>query len=255
MNSRILVVLPTLGERQELLKETLESIISQSEKPDIVIVCPKDNKQTLKLAKQVGAIVVDDPGSLSEAVNSGIEAANENHEFISWIGDDDLLTPDSLKTTAASLDSNPNAVLAYGYCEYIDNKGKKLFTSRAGNFAPWLMTWGPNLVPLPGILFRKSALLKTSGFDPSLKYSMDLDMLLKLRKHGQFVNTHKTLAAFRWHSDSTTVANRNASLKEAEYVKRRYLSPILRPIAFLWELPVKWATKLAAKRVNRMIVS
>jgi GT2 family glycosyltransferase len=112
------------------------------------------------------------------------------------------------------------------------------------------MSWGPNLVPLPGILYRHSAIQKAGDFDESLKYAMDLDMLLRLRKLGNFVCTGKTLAAFRWHTTSTTVANRQASLDEAARIKSRYLPKALRPLAPVWEIPVQLATKLAAKRVS-----
>ena len=251
--SRVLVVLPTLGQRPTLLRQTLESLVSQQKQAlDIILVCPRKSRTTHKLAREFGAALADDPGGLSAAVNVGIAHAKPHHEYITWIGDDDLLTPGSLAATTRALDANPHTVLAFGYCEYIDDTGQHLFTSKAGRLAPWLMTWGPNLVPLPGILFRLSALQAAGDFDPSLKYVMDLDMLLRLRKQGKFFNTQQTVAAFRWHSSSTTVANRTASLDEAEMVKRRYLPKPLRLFAPIWEKPVRFATSLAARRVNAL---
>ena len=169
-----------------------------------------------------------------------------------WIGDDDLLTPGSLVTAAAALDDNPTATVAFGYCDYIDGEGRRLFTSRAGRLAPWLMTWGPDLVPQPGALFRLEAVREVGMIDSSLSYAMDLDLLLRLRRVGGFVNTRTVLSAFRWHASSTTVANRTPSLDEAELVKRRYLSPWLRALALFWERPVRLATRLAARRVSRI---
>jgi len=252
-NTRILVVIATLGQRIGYLRQTLESLADQAPIAfDTVLVCPLDNPETRKLAKEFGATMVDDPKGISAAVNAGIAQAKPEHEFISWIGDDDLLTPESFSTAVSALDKNPKGVLAFGYCDYINNEGRHLFTSKAGRFAPWIMTWGPNLVPLPGILFRLSALQKAGKFDTSNKYSMDLDMLLRLRKQGKLINTRKTLASFRWHAASTTVANKDASLDEAEEVKRRYLPATLRMFAPLWEKPVRLASKLAARRVNSM---
>ena len=251
--SRILVVLPTLGKRPDLLRDTLRSISRQ--KPvryDIVMIYPMKDKKLRSLAEEFNALSANDPGTLSGALNVGIARAKPSHEFISWIGDDDLLEPLSFTTCLKALDANPNAALAFGYCNYIDSDGRHLFTSRAGGLAPWLMTWGPNLVPCPGILFRKSALAKAGGFDVNNKFSMDLDMLLRLRKIGHFINTKQVLASFRWHATSTTVANRAAVLQETERVKRKYLPPYLRAIAPLWEQPVRFATTLAARRVNKL---
>lgn len=251
--ARILVVIPTLGERPEFLRQTLESVKNQKGvKSDIVIVFPLNNNATRKIAKEFGAEMVNDPGGLSRAVNAGIATAKPHHEFISWIGDDDLIAPDSYKTAVAALDKNPGAVLAYGYCEYIDNNGRHLFTSRAGRFAPWIMTWGPNLMPCPGTLFRHSSLKDAGEFDVNNKYSMDLDMFLRLRKLGKFINTKQTLAAFRWHPSSTTVSNRDKVVRETEMVKRKYLPKMLRPLSPIWEIPVRIATKLAAKRVSKL---
>lgn len=248
------MVVPTLGQRANLLRKTLDSIKSQSPvELDIVMIFPLKNKETAKLAKEYGAICVQDPGSLSGALNAGIAvAAKPHHEYIGWIGDDDLLAPQSLNIAMTELDGNPDAVLAFGYCDYIDDNGRKLFTSKAGSLAPWIMTWGPNLVPLPGIVFRQSSLSQAGIFDETNKYSMDLDMLLRLRKLGKFINTKNILASFRWHSSSTTVANRSAVLKETETVKRKYLPKPLQLIAPIWEIPVRFATKIAAERVSSL---
>ncbi len=247
------MVVPTLGERPEYLRQTLNSIKAQDVLLDIVMIFPLDNAETMSLAKEYGALTVEDPGGLSKAVNAGIAQAKPHHEFIGWIGDDDLLTPHSLQTAISLLDENPEMVLAYGYCDYIDDKNNNLFTSRAGKLAPWLMTWGPNLVPCPGAVFRKSVLHQVGIFDEDNKYCMDLDMLLRLRKVGPFLNTKTTLAAFRWHSTSTTVSNRDLVLNETQEVKRKYLSKPLRIFAPLWEPPVRVATKIAAKQVDKKV--
>lgn len=253
--ARILMVLPTLGQRPDYLKLTLESLNDQKDVLfDLVMIFPLDNIETMTLAKKYNATPVADPGSLSKAVNAGIAKAKLHHEYIGWIGDDDYITKRSLETAIQNLDKQPNAVLAFGYCDYIDENGNKLFSSRAGRLAPWLMTWGPNLVPCPGAVFRKEAINQVGGFDENNMYSMDLDMLLKLRKVGKFINTKTTLAAFRWHSTSQTVNNREAVLNETEQVKRKYLSKPLQKIAPVWEPLVRIATKIAANQVDRKVL-
>jgi glycosyltransferase involved in cell wall biosynthesis len=251
--ARVLLIIPTLGRRVDLLRQTLESIRDQvPHRADIVIVCPSDAEEAVKLGAEFCARAVDDPGGMTAAINAGLAQAEPGHEYFNWIGDDDLLTPGSLAATVSALDADPGAVAAFGYCDYIDAADRVLFTSRAGVLAPWLMTWGPDLVPQPGALFRLVTVRQVGGLDPTLSYAMDLDMMLRLRRRGTFVNTGRTLSCFRWHPTSTTVANRTASLDEAEQVKRRYLSPAQRRLAPLWEGPVRAATRLAARRVNRL---
>jgi GT2 family glycosyltransferase len=247
-----LIILPTLGQREEYLKETIASIRQQTYQDfDIAIIYPLKNRFVTAIADELGAIKVPDPGGLSAALNAGIAAAKPHHEFISWIGDDDLLTPESLERAVRALSDNPTSPVAYGYCDYIDQNGGFLFKSKAGSLAPWIMTWGPNLLPLPGALFRKDAILKVGGFDESNKHSMDLDIFLRLKKIGKFINTKHTLAAFRWHSDSMSVASRDIATKEAEAVKYKYTHPLLRPLTSLWFIPTRYASKLAAKKLSK----
>jgi len=249
--ARVLLVVPTLGRRPELLRQTLDSLTAQHDEPaDLVVVLPPDRSEARQAARSAGAQVLDDPGSLSAAVNLGWGQAREWHRYVNWIGDDDLLADGALEIAARALDADPGAVAAFGHCAYIDDAGRHLFTSRAGRIAPWLMTWGPDLVPQPGALFRLSAVQAAGGLDETLSYAMDLDLLLRLRRMGRLVNTGRLLASFRWHADSATVSNRSASLAEAETVKRRYLPPWARALTRLCEAPVRLATRLAVRRVN-----
>lgn len=248
----VLIVIPTLGQRLEYLQKTLESIKKQSyKKYDVVLIYPLKNAAVSKLAKQYNATSVEDTGSLSSALNAGIKKAKKHHKYISWIGDDDLLTENSLEDTVKALEENPSAPVAFGNCIYIDSNDQEVFISKAGKIAPWLMSWGPNLLPCPGSLFRKSALDTAGEFDENNKYSMDLEMFLRLKKLGRFSYVNKNLASFRWHSDSMSVASRSAATKEAEEVKRKFTPRILRPLTPLWFIPTRVASLMAAKKLSQ----
>lgn len=249
----VLIVLPTLGERIDFLALTLQSIRAQrGVEVVLTVVVPKHAVEARAIAEQYGAEILDDPGSHSGAINLGFSTSGAGCQYGNWIGDDDLLMPGALEIAATALEVERNATVAYGYCDYITDDGVRLFTSRVGGLAPWLMTWGPDLVPQPGALFRLSSVRQVGGLDETLRYAMDLDLLLRLRKVGPFINTRTTLAAFRWHADSKTVANRAGSLEEGELVKRRYLSSKMVRIAWSWEFLVRVATRLAARRVQRL---
>lgn len=254
MKPRVLVVIATLGKRSDYLVLTLESIRKQTyPSVDIVLIYPLDSIETKKLAKKYGATSIKDPGSMSGAVNIGIKSASIEHKYVTWIGDDDLLEPNAIELSVIALEINTWAPASFGYCKYINENGAHIFTSKAGRLAPWLMTWGPNLVPLPGSMFRITALKKLSYvFDKHLKYAMDLDLFLRLRKIGPLVNVGVPVSSFRWHSTSTTVANRKASMLEAELVKKRNLNPLIQLLFPIWGLPVRFATHLAAARVAKI---
>jgi hypothetical protein len=248
----ILVVLPTLGDRIDTLKETLRSVQEQRESMSLTlaVVLPTSAIEARAVAESYGALIVDDPKQgISAAINYGL-AARTTEQFYAWIGDDDLFRPGGLATLKSLLDQNPDAVLSYGGCEYINPNGKVLALSNAGGFAKFLLPWGPDLIPHPGTMIRLDALERIGGFDVSLRFAMDLDAFLKLRSHGRFVHTRKPVSAFRWHPDSLTVANRRDSSLESERVKRNHLPRGLRAVSPVWTYPVRWASAFAASRVS-----
>jgi GT2 family glycosyltransferase len=247
----VLIVIPTLGQRLDFLRQTLESVATQEVAADIVVVTPVKAVEARALAEGFGATIVDDPGSLPSAVNVGVAAARDHHEFVNWIGDDDLLTPGSLLATATALQVDRRRVLAYGACSYIDDEGRLLWISQAGRWAQRILAWGPDLIPQPGMLVRRSAWGAVGGVDDTLKFAFDLDLLLKLRSQGTFIDVGIVVSSFRWHPESLTVSDRTASLDESEAVKRRHLSARARKVSWLWEKPVRGATRVAAWEVTR----
>lgn len=251
MAAEVLVVVPTLGQRLDFLALTLGSIREQDVAADIVVVVPAGRDEARALARDHGAVVVDDPGSQTAAINLGVATAGPECAYVNWIGDDDLLTPGSLRATVGALDRDPAAVLAYGACQYIDDAGRPLWVSRAGRWAERILGWGPDLIPQPGMLVRRSAWDAVGGVDETLRFAFDLDLLLRLRRRGGFVDVGSVVSAFRWHPDSLTVSDRTTSLAESEQVKRRYLSPAARRLAWSWEGPVRVATRMAAREVTR----
>ncbi len=247
----VIVVVPTLGERHDTLAESLASVQSQyGVDVRLVVVAPRTAELARATARDHGATVVDDPKrGLSAAVNAGI-AARQGESYFAWLGDDDLLEPGGLEHLCGLLEHDEDAVVAFGACRYIDEDGRQVAMSRAGDVASRILLWGPDLVPQPASLTRVDALIRAGEYDEALRFAMDLDMFLRLKRLGRFVSTQRPVASFRWHPVSLTVANRSLSLAESEKVKRRYLPSGVRPFSPLWEIPVRWATRLAARQVN-----
>ena len=251
--ARVLIVIPTLGRRPEFLAQTIDSVTGQSVTADIVLVAPAGNEVARAQAERVGATLLDDPGSLTAAINIGIASARDHHEYVNWLGDDDLLEPGSLEATTRVLHANPSASVAFGSCRYIDESGRELWVSNAGSWAPRMLSWGPDLIPQPGMLVRASAWRSVGGLDTSYRLAFDLDLLLRLRAQGPLLATGTVVSSFRWHADSLTVDNRSTNIAESERAKRAALGPLARKCAWMWEAPVRIATRAAVKRVNRRV--
>ena len=251
-DSRVMIVLPTLGKRLAHLETALLSCDELAKKISVTIcvVVPEAAVEARKIAAKYGATLVEDPGTgMSDAVNAAT-AKRTTEEFYIWLGDDDCLISEGTLLLIQALDSKPDAVVAYGTCEYINDGGEVIATNSAGKWAQFFLSWGPNLIPHPGTLIRMDALEKIGGFNSSLLYALDLDVFLRLKKMGSFVSVQAVVSQFRWHEESLTVEDRGASSREAMQVKAFHLTAWLRFLAPLWQWPVAWASWLAAERVT-----
>ena len=95
--------------------------------------------------------------------------------------------------------------------------------------------------------------MRAGGFTPGYSYALDLDLFLRLRKLGSFLPIPAVTARFRWHPDSLTVADRQASSREAMAIKKSYLPAWLRWASPLWHWPVAWASALAAQLLSARV--
>jgi GT2 family glycosyltransferase len=218
----------------------------------VCLVAPKDfNYKPLIENGLVDQFVIDPGSGLPDAINAGFSELPSDIEYINWLGDDDLLSVGSLGEATKVLDSEPNIVLVFGSCDYVDPTGKTIWTNRSGQWASKLLRFGPNLVPQPGALFRRAAFGKVGGLRAEFKWAFDFDLLLNLKRLGGLKFLNQTLSSFRWHPESLTVEFRSKSVEEASRVRILHLPRILRPISWLWEYPVKKATFLAGLRVSQ----
>jgi hypothetical protein len=161
-----------------------------------------------------------------------------------------MLAPDSLGKTSKVLESNPDVVLVFGSCDYVDPKGEVLWTNRSGQWAVPLLRFGPDLIPQPGALFRRESFNAIGALSAEFDWAFDFDLFIKLSKKGSVRFIPETVASFRWHPESLSVEFRAKSVEEASRVRVSHLPAILRRLSAIWEYPVRQATLIAGSRVN-----
>jgi GT2 family glycosyltransferase len=249
---KIGLVVPTLGSRPRFLLECLESIKAAGDCFVLVVAPASFDPAELIQKGLVDKIVADQGGGLPQAINAGIAALPEVVRYVNWLGDDDKLTAGSLVEVSAELDKSPQASMVFGSCDYIDERGNLLWQNKSGAWAVPLFRVGPDLIPQPGALFRRSAFNSVGGLNPEYSWAFDFDLFLKLAKTGRLVFVNKTLASFRWHPESLSVENRRKSVLEASKVRVSHLPALLRQISVIWEVPVKLATLIAGERVSAL---
>lgn len=253
-NKSIGVVIPTLGDRPGYLMESIKSIRQAGPAYISVVRPPRANALDGEIIELVDSIV-DDPGhGLAHAINTGINGLPNTVKYATWLGDDDRLVQGSLLKVSMCLDAKSDVAFVFGQCQYIDATGLKLWLNKSGKWAKPLMLCGPQLIPQPGSLFRRSSFEQVGGLDEGLKWAFDLDLFLKLRKMGKFVFLNEPLAEFRWHEGSLSVGSRQGSVNEASKVRRQYLPQVIKQASVVWEPLLRRVILLAGRRMSKRLL-
>ena len=250
---RIGVVVPTLFRRGDYLRQSLRAI--QKAGDAYVILMGPDVEANANGYRSLVNQLIEEPEArtLSEKLCFALVSFPKDIELITWIGDDDLLAPGSLRFLEQEFIEDPELILAYGGCDYIDAQGTKIGQNKSGPWALNLAKLGPFLAPQPGSLFRRKAFEAIDGLDSNLKLAFDFDLFLGLHKRGKTKYVNRTLASYRWHEYSLSVSQRSASVREASIVRTKHASPWLRSLLKITNPVIELVTYLAGSFVSRRL--
>jgi GT2 family glycosyltransferase len=239
------VVVPTIGERPQYLESTLKSIREAGESFIVLVGRKGFDASSYQKSGLVDLYIDEAETSVPNKINQGFRALPETIEYITWIGDDDLLSPGALGVAVQTLEKPEKPVLVYGHCQYIDSDGNDVLVKRSGSWAVPLLRFGPQLIPQPSAFFRRDAFEKVGGLSDKFQFAFDFDLLLKLTNLGKAVFIDQILSSHRWHATSLTFSRRWDSVREASRVRVSNLSELVKLVSFGWEVPVVLSTYLA----------
>jgi hypothetical protein len=244
------VVVPTIGQRPQYIESTLRSIREAGD-TFVVLVGREDfNGKVFADSGLVDLYVDEDGPSLPGKINQGFRALPKEIEYITWVGDDDLLSSGALLRAVEVLDRPEKPVLVFGHCQYIDSDGNDVLVKRTGSWAVPLLRFGPQLIPQPSAVFRRDAFEKIGGLSHKYEFAFDFDLFLKLTKLGKSVFIDAITSSHRWHSTSLTYTRRWESVKEASTVRVANLPAIVRLISPVWEFPLMLFTHLVGNLLS-----
>jgi GT2 family glycosyltransferase len=241
------VVVPTIGERPQYLETTLKSIRAAGDSFIVLVGRAGFDASFYKNSGLVDLYVDEENPSVPNKINQGFRALPANIEYITWIGDDDLLAPGSLEIATNALGKPEKPVLVFGHCQYIDSDGKDVLVKRSGSWAVSLLRFGPQLIPQPSAFFRRDAFERVGGLSAKFAFAFDFDLFLKLSKIGKALFIDQILSSHRWHATSLTYSRRWDSVIEASKVRVSNLTPIAKVFSLLWEWPIIAITYLSGE--------
>lgn len=143
---------------------------------------------------------------LARTLNDCIARANGS--LIAPLGSDDVMLPERIAIQVAYMQDKPEVGICAGNIQFIDGSGEliqKRFRQRQFRRLNFENMFLGNIVgpPAPTLLFRREALERVGGFDPSIRLE-DLLIELKITHAGWYIDIlPDVLAKYRVHATNT----------------------------------------------------
>lgn len=221
-NPLVSIIIPTYN-RAHLIKETLESVITQIYiNWECIVVDDGSTDNTEEIFKHY--ILKDKrikfhkrPSNLPKGGNScrnyGFELSNG--EFIQWFDSDDLMLPNYISEKVNCFTDELDMVICTGFYWYPLTNEKKFYDLRIKNFLFYDFVFWKASVLTPSVLFKKEYLLGKELFNNKITRGQEFEFFSRLffdLKQENFYLMNKPLFLYRQHLDSI-------SLKDTVYIK------------------------------------
>ncbi len=206
------VVVPVYNVSDEILRECIDSIVSQTyQNFELILVDDKSSWEnvgkTLRSyegTKNVRLIFREENGHISKATNTGIEAAKG--DFIVFSDCDDILAPNALYEFAKLLNENPELDFIYSDEDKLTEDGK---TRHDPFFKP---DWSPDT--FMGLMYtnhlaayRRSLVLKTGLLRSEYDGTQDYDFTLRFMEHSDNKRVgHIQKVLYYWRERAGSIA-------------------------------------------------
>lgn len=245
---RISIVTPSYNQGR-YIEEAIESVLSQKY-PNLEYIVmdggSTDNSIEIieKYRNRIGILRIGRDNGQSAALVEGFNRASG--ELLGWLNSDDRLLPGALLRIGTYFRKNSDVVFVSGDVNLVDAQGR--FVRRVCATRPCHLL-AANLAvhrwPQQGCFWRKSAYDKVGGVDPSLQFSMDMDLFIRLTAIGKASRIGgPSLADFRIHERSKTSVMLHVGKQENDLLMTRYkvydgtgVRAVLRLLWILWRVP------------------
>lgn len=161
-------------------------------------------------------------GNISQATNSAAELATG--EFIAFLDNDDVLTPNALGEVALYIMEHPDSDFLYSDDDKIDEKGKRFAPQFKPDWSPELLLSYMYLSHL--CIVRRSLFTKIGGIRIGFEGSQDYDFALRATEHARHVG-HIPLVLYHWRATIGSTAQSGDAKPESHTAGLRAIQEAL----------------------------
>lgn len=224
---RITLVTPSYNQGA-YLESAIQSVLTQNfPKLEYIMMDGGSSDNSIAILRQYAAHFAywtsePDTGQ-ADALKRGF--ARATGEILGWLNADDVLLPNALHTVAAFFFRHPDCDFLTGDSAFINaDASREVFEVRAApySFDDLLHYYADKYLPQPSVFFSRAAFQHVGGLDASLRYMMDLDLFLRLRREYALHYIPQRLSLMRIHPAAKGQQAGQPALHAVEQVTRRY---------------------------------
>lgn len=221
------IVTPSYNQAR-FLGETLESVAAQ-QYPDLehIVVDGGSTDGSVALLADYARRhphlrwVSEPDNGQADGVNKGIRMSRG--EIIGWVNSDDRYCPGAVRAAVEAFKAAPEAVMVYGSALTIDERG----TVRGGS--DWVEDFDAerllrvhNYIAQPAVFLRRRAFDRIGLLDPSLNWTMDWDLWIRVSRAGEVRRIPGALACMREYPATKTGSGGWRRFREVTRLLRRH---------------------------------
>jgi glycosyltransferase involved in cell wall biosynthesis len=209
------------------IRQTIESVLGQ-DYPNIEywVVDGGSTDETLAILREYAGDprfhwMSEPDGGQGDAINKGVRLTHG--ELLAWLNADDIYLPGALSRAVQALQDHSEAALIYGHAALIDREGAVV--EACAYVEPFslnrLIHYG-DFIMQPAAFFRRGPFLEVGGLNPSLHYSLDYDLWIKLALRYPVHYLPQELARARIYPETKTASGGLDRLDELERMIQPY---------------------------------
>lgn len=206
LTKRRVSVVITCYNHAAYLPEAIDSALAQTyDDVEVVVVDDGSTDSTPEIATDYRNVryVRQHNQGLSAARNAGLAASTG--EYVIFLDADDRLLPNAAADGMACFEAQPDACCVFGSHRRVDRDGAPLEVVRhglEGAVSYETLLKGNRVGMHAAVMYRRSALLESGGFDPALPACEDYELLLRLARRGPLHAHDRSVADYRIHDSN-----------------------------------------------------
>lgn len=233
---RFSIVTPSFNQAR-FLEEAMRSVLSQEVALDYVVQDGGSTDGSASLLARVAAehagrdatrprllgwVSEPDHGQADALVRGFTKTGGAPDDVMAWINSDDFYLPGALRYVADYFARHPDVDAVYGHRVLVDSASREIGRWYLPPHSDEILRLN-DFVPQETLFWRRRLWEKAGGIDPSFRFAMDWDLLLRFVATGaRLVRVPYALACFRLHpAQKTSAAMQQVGQVEIDHLRAR----------------------------------